>query len=185
MPSRSNAWTMGSACSATVMVTEKNAEAVITPPAANPPLTMFSAVASQPVLAVLPATSRLLDQDGGALLSTVRATASCCCSLARPGATATTRPENPAAVASASSMSFARRPSVPSSHQALQLGLPQAGGAAGSYSVSRTGSYGQPGMGLGGAQGVVEPGRVAIDVRAHPVRIIGPVGGQDPGDRGG
>ena len=147
MPSKSSAWTMGRACSATVMVTEKNAEAVITPPVASPPLTRFSAVASQPVLAVLPAMRSLLDHDGGALLSTVRATASCCCSLARLGATATTRPENPAAVASASSMSFARRPSVPSSHQALQPGLPQAGGAAGSYSVSRTGSYGQPGMG--------------------------------------
>ena len=57
MPSKSSAWTMGKACSATVMVTEKNAEAVITPPAASPPLTRFSAVASQPVLAVLPATS--------------------------------------------------------------------------------------------------------------------------------
>jgi len=88
------------------MVTEKSAEAVSTPPAARPPLTRFSAVPSQPVVLVLLATSSLLDHTGGAFVSAVRATASFCCSPARAGATATTRPEKPAEVASASSMSF-------------------------------------------------------------------------------
>ena len=91
---------MGSAWSTAVMVTEKSTEAVSTPPAASPPLTRFSAVPSSPVVPLLLATKSLLDQTGGALLSTVRATASCCCSPARAGATATTNPEKPAEVAS-------------------------------------------------------------------------------------
>ena len=137
MPSSISAWTIGSACSTAVIVTEKSPEAISTPPVASPPLATFSAVASQPLLAVLPATSSLLDQDGGALLSTVRTTASSCCSLARIGATATTRPEKPAEVASASLMSFSRSPWGPFSHHSLHVGLPQVGGEAGSYSVLR------------------------------------------------
>ena len=46
---------------------------------------------------------------------------------------------NPAEVASASLMSFSRRPWAPFSHHSLQVGFPQVGGVAGSYSVSRAG----------------------------------------------
>jgi len=94
-------------------------------------------VPTSPVLPLLLATRSLLDHTGGELVSTVRATASSCCSLARAGATATTSPEKPAEVASASSMSFCRSPIAPSSHHCLQVGFPQVGGEAGSYSVSR------------------------------------------------
>lgn len=87
------------------MVTENMAEAVTTPPEASPPLTQFSAVLSKPVVPELFATRSLFDQLGGELVSTVRATASFCFSLASAGATATTRPENPADVASASVVS--------------------------------------------------------------------------------
>ncbi len=82
-----------------VMVTEKNAEAVSIPPAARPPLARFWAELSQPSPVELLATSSLLDHTGGALLRTVLATASFCSSLAKAGATATTRPEKPADVA--------------------------------------------------------------------------------------
>ena len=130
MLSSNRACTMGSACRTAVMVTANRPEAVTTPPAARPPFTRFSAVASQPVLAVFPATRSLLDQIGGALVSTVRATASCCCSLAKPGAMLTTSPESPPAVASAALINCWRKPSVPSSHHCLQVGLPHSGGSA-------------------------------------------------------
>src|SRR6056297_2273288 len=102
------------------MVTENRADAVIIPPAASPPLTMEPAALTSPEPEALLAISSLFDQEGGALVSTVLATASLCCSLASAGAMATTSPEKPAEVASASLISFSRKPIAPSSHHCLQ-----------------------------------------------------------------
>lgn len=68
------------------MVTENNADAVITPPVASPPLTIDPTVLTNPAREAWLAINSLLDQEGGALVSTVLATASFCCSLASAGA---------------------------------------------------------------------------------------------------
>src|SRR5690554_3650207 len=106
MPSSIMACTMGNDCSTAVIVTENRADAVTTPPVARPPLTIFPAVLNKPEPEALLAISSLLDQEGGALVRTVLATASFCCSLASAGEIATTSPEKPAEVASASLISF-------------------------------------------------------------------------------
>ena len=105
--------------------------------------------AEQTVLPVLLATRSLLDHTGGELVSTVRTTVSFCCSPARAGATATTSPEN-------------RRRRIglidqflPQTDGALLPPLlagrlAPTGGEAGSYSVSRSESYAQPGICLVG-----------------------------------
>ena len=98
------------------MVTENKADAVMVPPVANPLFTTDPAALTNPELLALCAFKSLLDQLGGALVSTVLATASFCCSPARAGAMATTSPEKPADVASASAISFSRSPMAPSSH---------------------------------------------------------------------
>ena len=82
MPSSIMACTMGNDCSTAVMVTENRADAVTTPPVARPPLTMDPAVLTNPAPDALLAISSLLDHEGGALVRTVLATASFCCSLA-------------------------------------------------------------------------------------------------------
>lgn len=70
---------------------------------------MLPAVFINPELLALCAIKSLFDHEGGALVSMVLATASFCCSLASVGATATTNPEKPADVASASVMSLSAR----------------------------------------------------------------------------
>jgi len=82
------ACTMGNACRTAVKVTENEADAVIVPPAANPLLTIDRAALSNPELLALCPFRSLLDQFGGALVSTVLATASFCCSPASAGAMA-------------------------------------------------------------------------------------------------
>jgi len=52
------------------MVTENSADAVITPPAASPPFTKEPAALTIPEPEALLAISSLLDQEGGALVST-------------------------------------------------------------------------------------------------------------------
>ena len=125
MPSRSTACTIGRACRTAVMVTENNADAATTPPDARPPLATFSTVLSNPVLPELWVTRSLFDHDGGAFARTVLATASFCCSLARPARWQTTRPEKPADVASASLINFSRRPAEASSHHCLRKACPR------------------------------------------------------------